>query len=109
AFDFLDREMGRLKDLGQRDTALLAACRAEEKSGFFLDGQLSLFTKYLLDSIVHASEPLTLEQGFEQCRTRMHEYFVEVNRALLSARKPALDEYRPFLVDYCRQPPLLKP
>ena len=109
SFDFLDREIDRLKDIGQPETALLSACRAHEKSGFFADGTVSLFTKYLLDSVVNDARPLTLEQGFQDCRAAMHGYFKERNRQLVAVGGEPENEYVPYLVDYCRRPPLLKP
>ncbi|HUY36033.1 MAG TPA: DUF4384 domain-containing protein [Pirellulales bacterium] len=108
-FDFLDQEVARLKDLGQRETALLAACRAQELSQVRLQGDLSVMTKYLLDSIVGAPRALTLEEGFQECQVGMHGYFDEVNKVRAAARVLPITEHRPFLVDYCAKPPLLKP
>jgi hypothetical protein len=108
-FDFLEQEVSRLKDLGQSETALLAACGAQESAGVRLERDLSVMTRYLLDGIIAAPGTLTLENGFEGCRTAMHGYFEEVNRLRTEAGQPLFPEHRPYLVDYCAKPPLLKP
>ncbi|HET6881717.1 MAG TPA: DUF4384 domain-containing protein [Pirellulales bacterium] len=108
-FDFLEQEVTRLKDIGQRDTALMAACGVRELSYVRLQGDFGVMTKNLLDGITAAPGSLTLKEGFERCRTGMHAYFVEVNQALRAAGKRPLTEHRPYLVDYCSKPPLLKP
>lgn len=108
-FDFLDQEVSRLKDIGQRETALMASCGVRELSYVHWKGDFGVMTKNLLDSIAAAPGSLTLKEGFESCRTGMHAYFVEVNQALRAVGKPPLTEHRPYLVDYCSKPALLKP
>jgi hypothetical protein len=102
-FDFLEKEIGRLKDLGQPDSALLAACRAAEEA---LNGHarsadasepaeqalatlfaqlkinlpdnfdpLGLMTYYLVNTLLSGGTPLDVEHTGMSCAAAMKGYF----------------------------------
>jgi hypothetical protein len=108
-FDFLEGEVGRLKDIGQRDGALLAASGTAQTASVRLESDLSVLTRYLFDRINAAPGSLTLEQAHQLCAGDMANYFDEWNQKLTAAGKEPLTAHQPVLVNYCTQPALLKP
>src|SRR5262249_323557 len=99
----------RLKDLGQPETAVLAACATQEVSQVQQDGELSVMTAGLMNSIRHAAGILTLKQGAADCAEMMRQYFDEQNRQRQSQGGSTLKPHQPVLYDYCSRPALLKP
>ena len=102
-FDFLEKEIGRLKDLGQPDSALLAACRAAEEA---LNGHarspdshdpaeqalarlfeglkielpakidpMGLMTYYLVNTLLGGGAPLDIDHSGMACAAAMKDYF----------------------------------
>lgn len=63
--DFIDGELQRVKDIGQRGTALLAACRAGETALEAPEHGLSVMTFYLIDCLREARGPVNLNAAFE--------------------------------------------
>jgi hypothetical protein len=98
--DFLDDDVSRLKDLGQRDIALLVACSAEELSRVRQEQDLSVMTYFLVEAIERATGPLTLEEGYQYCAARMKEYF---------AGRPQENTHEPHLSGQSSRPALLRP
>jgi hypothetical protein len=107
-FDFLEGEAARLKDLGQRDVALLAACGAQESAQVRDEEDLSVMTYYLVESLVTAKASLSLEQSYAYCKGAMEQYFAELNRGRQSTDVPPLPGHTPQLSNSCTQPVLLK-
>ena len=130
AFDFLDSEVSRLKDIGQRDSALLTACGSKE-SAYALrlrdDVRLALeeaqkravekavpenmcvMTYYLVESLVADPSPLDLEQVHAHCRAGMKEYFDTINGLRGKQGLELLTPHEPLLFNDCVKPVLMKP
>ena len=109
SFDFLDGEFGRLKDLGQRDTALIAACGSAEsaqESGA-LDG--GVFTYHFAEFIEKHEGATTLEKAHEACRKDIALWFEKTNAAKVAAGLKPLEPHTPVLMNMCAKPVLLKP
>ncbi len=98
-FQFLQDQMVRLKDIGQPESALLAASRADQTSQVRREEDLSVMTYALIESLRGASEPVTLQQAYEDCGREMKRYFSERN----------IPGHEPQLFNYCTRPVLLKP
>jgi hypothetical protein len=108
-FDFLDRECARLKDIGQRNCSLLAACGAQESAQVRQESDLSVMTYYLVELLRQSRGEVQLPQGYQYCRDRMKDYFTTVNRARRAADKPPLKPHEPYLVQGADRPIYLKP
>jgi hypothetical protein len=109
SFDFADSEVGRLKDLGQKDLALLASSSTQTTSEVRKEEDLSVMTYYLLDAVSTAPGPLTLDQAFERCKHEMRGYFERLSREAQAAGKPPKTGHVPQLWNYSTRPVLLKP
>lgn len=79
AFDFLDEEISRMKDIGQADTALLATCSPFEsvivprEEDFPL--RLSLMTYFMVEQLQQAKGPVELEASYQNALAKMTDYF----------------------------------
>ena len=71
AFDFLDGEISRLKDIGQEEQALLAAAMSSEVARESRDLGMSVMPYFLERVIRNVESPVTLEQAFELCRVEV--------------------------------------
>jgi len=115
AFDFCDSEAGRLKDLGQPNSALFSACGAQESAMTRGDefpakmGPLSVMTSYMIDQLLTSKGPVELRSTSEYCTRSMDQYFIELNKALDAAGRPTLKPHHPHLMNYCQDPVFLKP
>jgi hypothetical protein len=115
AFDFCDSEVGRLKDLGQPNSALFSACGAQESAMTRGDefpakmGPLSVMTSYIIDQLLTSKGPVELTTTNDYCARSMEKYFLELNKALDDAGRPTLKPHHPHLMNYCKQPVFLKP
>lgn len=98
-FRFLEDQMVSLKSIGQPESALLAASRADQLSQVRKEQDLSVMTFALIDSLRSASGPVTLQQAFEDCDRDMKRYFSERN----------IPGHEPKLFNYCTRPVFLKP
>ncbi len=99
-FDFLDGEMGRIKDIGQRDTALLASSTSSQVSFERKEGDLSTMTHFLIEMIRSAPGPVSLDEVFPQLREAVTRY--------VTATFPGTTQ-TPILVDNLSEPFLLRP
>lgn len=108
-FDFVDKELERLKDLGQPETALLAACAAQQLSQVRRDGELSVMTDGLLQTLLAARGVLTLEDGYTACSQSMKAYFDKLNEQRAARGESPITTHEPVLYDNCTKPALLKP
>jgi hypothetical protein len=99
-FRFLQDQMVRLKDIGQPESALLAASRANETSAVRSEEDLSVMTFELIRAVESGPPPLTLRQAFNDVSAGMTRYF---------ATHPRSTAHQPMLYDYCSRPIYLKP
>ncbi|HVX61940.1 MAG TPA: DUF4384 domain-containing protein [Pirellulales bacterium] len=113
-FDFLDRELTRLKDIGQRETALFAASGARELSHEGLQTRLGLMTSFLAGALGKAQAPLDLQQAYDWTSSGMNGYFAsdefrQLNDQRVAAGKERLPLQHAQLVNLCTQMPIFKP
>lgn len=113
-FDFLDRELTRLKDIGQRETALFAASGAREVSLEGLPTKLGLMTSFFAGALAKAQAPLNLQQAYDWTSSGMDGYFAsdqfrKLNDQRTAAGKEPFHPQHPYLVNLCTQMPILKP
>jgi len=71
--DLLDTELGRIKDIGQDDAAMLFSSASDEISAERRDGKLSVMTYFLVEKTA-ASSSLTLKQAYEHVKVKVPEY-----------------------------------
>ncbi len=108
-FDFLDREVTRLKDIGQREMALLSACATRQSSLTREEGDHGVMTYCLLDILRHTAGPVALQRAYDELGPRMKQYFEVTNRERVSKKKQPLPEHQPHLFSYATTPLFLKP
>jgi Caspase domain len=108
SFDFLDRELSRLKDIGQRECSLLAACSASQSAQVRREQDLSVMTHCLVELLRESKGPVELRQGYEGCVRAMKTYFDEVNRSRREG-EPRIEPHQPRLVIDGVRPAFLKP
>jgi hypothetical protein len=99
-FDFLDGEMERAKDIGQKETALLASSLASQVSFERKEGDLSTMTYFLVQEMSAAPGPLTLAAAYENLKRQVAAY---VERNFLGTTQT------PVLVDNLSPPFYLRP
>ncbi len=99
-FDFLDGEMERAKDIGQKETALLASSLASQVSFERKEGDLSTMTYFLVEQMSTAPGPLTLAAAYENLKRQVAAY---VERNFLGTTQT------PVLVDNLSPPFYLRP
>jgi hypothetical protein len=109
SFDFVDGEFTRLKDLGQRDMALLAACESFDTAQERPLRDMGVFTYSLAEVIETADRTTTLENAFEYCRVQMARHFEEENAQNDAAGKPRKDGHKPVMLNLCTKPVVMKP
>jgi hypothetical protein len=100
SFDFLDGELQRIKDIGQRETALLASSAASQVSFERREGDLSTMTYFLLAQLQAGSEPLELREVHARLQSSVAEY---VEKAFPGTTQT------PLLMDNLAAPLLLRP
>jgi len=118
-FNFLDRELSRLKDIGQRDTALLAACRTSDSSQAVVfkskDSLLrvSAMTYFLAVPIVNSTGPFELADAYDACKTGMKTYFASKEfqevRAEAAKHKKSINPHEPLLYSDLTHAAFLRP
>jgi hypothetical protein len=72
-FDFLDGEIARTKDIGQRDAALLAASESSQKAFERREGDFSVMTHYLIE-LLKSRPRVTLQDAFTYVSQKVPEY-----------------------------------
>ena len=115
-FDFLDRELSRLKDIGQRNVALLTACRTGEASQAQVVKSkdtllmLSVLTYFLVRQFESSPGPLELSTAYDRCRTDMKEYFASsVYQAASKDQQPPVKPHEPLLYSDLAHKAFLRP
>jgi len=76
-FDFLDGELTRIKDIGQRDTALLASSTSSQVSFERKEGDLSIMTYFLIERLRSAQGPVTVTDAHRQIRQAVTDYVTQ--------------------------------
>ena len=109
AVEGLSNQIGRLKGLGQQEIAFLGACGAQQPNVLRVPEELSLLTHCLVQNLVRAPGPVTLDEAHRTITSKIEELFAEVNRKLHAEGKEPISPYRPCMVNTCSQPVLLKP
>jgi len=71
--DFLDGELGRIKDIGQDDAAMLFSSASDEISAERRDGRLSVMTYFLVEKM-GANDSLTLKQAYDYVKLEVPKY-----------------------------------
>lgn len=99
-FDFLDGELARVKDIGQRDTALLASSTSSQVSFERKEADLSTMTYFLVEQLRSSQGPVTVTEAFEQLRMSVTDY--------VTKNFPGTTQ-TPILVDNLSGPFLLRP
>ncbi len=97
-FDFLEREMARAKDLGQRELAMLSASQASQISLERRERDMSAMTYFLVRKLRESGGPVTLKDGFEAVRDAVTRYAAEQGV-----------EQNPTLIDNTTPPVYLRP
>ena len=108
-FDFLDSEASRLKDIGQKEQAVMTASKAAQAAFEISNSQFSLMTHFLLKAINQIEGPVRLEEAFAFCEANMAEFFEDINRRLREQGEEPLTPHQPHLKNYCTRPVVLKP
>jgi hypothetical protein len=131
AFDFLSGEVGRLKDIGQPDAAVLAACSKEQLSidlrvsdavlealregekgavdEWRPEATLGVMTYYVVEGLLTGERPMTLAPLYEHCRSGMEDYFVSINEVLRKHGKKEVAPHQPQVINYSSQAIVVKP
>jgi hypothetical protein len=99
-FDFFGGEVDRTKDIGQKETALLASSKAVESSFERREGDLSVMTYFLVEKLQERGESISLRDAFAYIETRVSSYVGSHVRGHTQT---------PVLVDYTSPPLYLKP
>jgi hypothetical protein len=74
-FTFLRGQVVRLRSVGQRDCAVLAACRKDQTSQTRREGDMGVMTHSLAEAVRQTRGPLDIQHAFEECEARMRKYF----------------------------------
>jgi uncharacterized caspase-like protein len=98
-FDFLDGELERSKDIGQKETAILASSRATQVS-FETEEGLSAMTLFLAKQLSDATTPITLAQVFDNLKSTVPAYVSQHMEGAIQT---------PVLVDNTTPPVYVKP
>jgi hypothetical protein len=110
SFRFLSKQVGRLKDIGQPDCALLTACRVEQTAlAGSPNADQSLFTWSIMTAMQEATTPLNVQQTYQQSAENMKLFFNVINASLIKDGKKPLEPHEPFYADYCKPPAIVKP
>ena len=72
--DFLDGEFARAKDIGQKETAILASSRAAQVSFERRQGDLSAMTYYLTQLLRQNRNGVTLDQAYQHVKLKVPQY-----------------------------------
>jgi hypothetical protein len=94
---FFSTELSRMKDIGQKDTLVLASSRASQVSFERKEGDLSVFTYYLLDQLNKAARTVSAQDSFDYLREKVPAYVMEkfpgATQTPVLVPQPAKDTY----------------
>jgi len=97
--DFFDGEFLRAKDLGQKETALMASSRSTQFSYERREGDLSVMTYVLAKLIASGQEQISLQQAYEVLKVDVPKYMKKTFRR---------NDQAPVLVDHTSAPLYLR-
>jgi len=106
SFRFLTREVARLKDLGQRETALLAACKSHETT--FDGSELGLMTESVVTCLRNSREKVSVEEVHKFSTEFIRDAIIKKNANLPAGETP-YEVYFPVLLNLCSEPVYFKP
>ncbi len=98
--NFLERQLQRAKDIGQKETAILASAKASQQAFERWEGDMSVMTFFLVKQLKSADGKVSLADAFENVQTAVPEYVKE---------KYAGATQDPVLVDNTTPPVYLRP
>lgn len=98
-FDFFDGELARTKDIGQRETAVLASSQAAQVSFERRERDLSIMTFCLVELLRSSNGPVSLQDAYRMLQQSVPAY---VERAFPGSTQT------PILVDYTTPPLYLR-
>jgi len=100
-FDFLDGDMdAHTKDIGQKETAMLASAKASQVAMERREGDLSVMTYFLVKKLQEASSSVLLKEAVEYLKTEVPAY--------VQARFPGMTQ-DPIFIDHTTAPVNLRP
>lgn len=105
-------QLGRLKDIGQREIALLSSSPPAQTPFWLVTaGKPAVFTLGLEYAFQHTHGCLTIEKAQEEMTGLIQEFLTDSNRQRQAAgKKPvAIESVRPYLVNHCTRPVILRP
>ena len=109
-FDFLEGELVRLKDIGQPEQAMLAACLVRESAAPLADGTKNgVLTGYVLKCLRETPGPVRLEDAYDYCRESFPSYFEALNHWRSENGHKPVAAQNCFLINHCTGPMYLKP
>jgi Domain of unknown function (DUF4384)/Caspase domain len=132
-FRFFDDQASRLKDIGQPESALLAACTAKQisyglrppdaliekwrneakKGGASFDdqafGNMAVFTYHVAEALTSLPPPTDVGQLHAHARDGMRQYFEKMNQLNRDNGKDVLTPHEALLFNYCTRPLIIKP
>jgi hypothetical protein len=74
---FFSTEFQRIKDIGQKEAAVLASSRAAQVSFERREGDLSVFTYYLIEQLKNAGGRITPPQAYENLKDKVPAYVMK--------------------------------
>ena len=98
--NFLDRHIERTKDIGQKETAILASAKASQQAFERWEGDMSVMTYVLVNQLKAASGKVSLHNAYENVKAAVPEY---VRAKFAGATQD------PLLVDNTTPPVYLRP
>lgn len=112
-FDFLDRELTRLKDIGQTGQSLLAACHKSQTALELPNFGMGVMTYMLTESVREGQPPLTIDQAANTCSTKMQAFFASAEFAALSRKNEEafggpLEPHQVLFINQCTRPIVLR-
>src|SRR5262249_81666 len=74
---FIDMELRRTKDIGQKECVVLASSTAKQVSFERIEQDMSVMTYFLVDALQKSPGPATLEQLFDRIKGKVSAYVEE--------------------------------
>lgn len=102
-------QVTRLKDLGQQEIALLGASGPKEKAALRIEDELSLLTMCLIKILNQTPGSVTLEDAHKRSTAMLQDLVSEANRRRQAAGQEPLPVAKPYLINSCTRPVMLKP
>jgi len=100
ALAWAEQQSGRLKDISQLNTVILASCAVDEQSLFAGTRNQTMWFTYCLTELFENRQPITVQAAYQYAQKRMRELLKEGN---------ALHTQEPQLVDRAMLPIALIP